>query len=264
MRNALTQTDPRGKSSGPFVERFHPERLLDALNGKRDSGMARTSAQARETYVTELRTLVDAWLGSGRRADGVETPRDRKVEVTPLWGTACLPDEEPTVFDAVQRWLVDNPPVPSLTDSGDVQMSLRQWLKGWTDPVSAALNEARILFLLLMTSEAKYALFKCSHPGCGAYYILKKPRGEYKLGAVCPEHRRQQGTRRQRKQDHAEALQVAAEALAMWPKLSGSTHSKHKSAKDYVASKLKRFGVGAKWVTRNLTEIRKREVSTHA
>jgi hypothetical protein len=253
-----------GGREGRFVEKFHPERLLEALNGKRGSGMARTTKEATETYIIEIRTLVDAWLASGRRTDGVETPKDRRLQVTPLWGMAALPNEQPTVFDAVQRWLIDNPPTPSLTNRGEVQMSLRQWLEGWTDPITAALSEARILFLLLMTSEAKYALFRCSHPRCVVYFILGKPRGEYKLGAVCPMHRRQQGTLKQRKQDRAEAVRAATEAFAAWPKLSASTRAKHKSAKDYVASKLKRFGVGSKWVTRNLTEISKPEVSTHA
>jgi hypothetical protein len=257
MRNVA----PKG-----FAE-FRSSDLLDALNGKRDFAselkiyamLAPTgqheeedASKAGEVFLAVLRDLVNAWLKSGVRAGGVEIPKDRNISA-----------KKP--FDSLQQWVFRNPPLAVLTNSGEMKMQVRPAnLKAWAGMVNAAFDEARTLFLLLMTSQAKYALFKCSHPGCGVYYILEKPRGQYKQGAMCPEHRRQQGTRTQRKRDHAEALQVAREALAMWPKLSASTRSKHKDEKHFIASKLKRFGVGAKWVSRNLTEITNGEVSTNA
>ena len=269
--------NPIDPISGPLVDKFYPNHLLDGLNGKRDFGREQHSMpagtrasdaeyrDAKEAFASELRRLVDAWLDSGRIAGGIfETPRDRKVKVTiPNIGAAEDRLREKTVFDSVQRWLIDHPPLIFLAETGELQVSLRHPPKWWMEkpdqvdePIAAALDEARTLFLLLMASKAKYALFRCSHPRCGLYFILEKPRGEYKLGAVCPEHRRQQGTRRQRKKDQEEALQIARGALVMWPKLSGSTHAKYKNEKNYIASKLKRFGIGSKWVTRNLTKIK--------
>lgn len=287
MRNALKQPVPQRESSGQFVDGFYAKDLLDALNGKRDFGKEQHAIFhgdqpmqtgphgkdegyriAGEVFVTELRKLIDAWLESGRSADGVETPRDRKVTATASdLESFYLDPSGHTIFDMVRGWLMDDPPLFILAESGEVEMQLRRTSRrssSYGGPIATAVDEARTLFLLLMASRAKYALFKCNHPGCGIYYILEKPRGQYKQGTVCPEHRRQQGTQRRRKLDHAKALQIAAEALAAWPSLSGSTHSKHRSAKDYAASKLQRFGVGSKWVTRNLTKISSREVSTHA
>jgi len=270
--------NPSAPIPGPLTDRFYPKDLLGGLNGKRDFGRDQRSMMpagerapdadyraAKDVFERELRRLVDAWLDSGRIAGGVfETPRDRKVKVTiPNIGAAEDRLRERTVFDSIQRWLMESPPLIFLAETGELRMSLGRPPKWWMEkpdqvdePIVAALDEARTLFLLLMASKAKYALFKCSHPRCGVYFILEKPRGEYKLGAVCPEHRRQQGTRRQRKKDHEEALQIARGALVMWPKLSSSTHAKYKNEKHYIASKLKRFGIGAKWVTRNLTKIK--------
>jgi hypothetical protein len=285
MRNAPNQPVRERESSGQFVDGFYAKDLLDALNGKRDFGKEQYAIfhgdrpmqtgpggkdegfrEAGEIFATELREFVDGWLESGRSTDGVETPKDRKVIATRLDLDSFYLDGDQghTKFDMVRGWLMAHRPLAILTESGEVEWDLRASHSNWKGPVPAAEDEARTLFLLLMASKAKYALFKCNHPGCGIYYILEKPRGQYKQGTTCPEHRRQQGTRRKRKLDHAKALQIAAEAFAAWPNLSGSTRSKHKSAKDYVASKLQRFGVGSKWVTRNLTKISNREVSTHA
>jgi len=283
LKSMRIRPNPAAPISGPLTDLLYPKDLLDGLNGKRDFGREQrsmTSAAerapdadyraAKDVFERELRRLVDAWLDSGRVAGEVfETPRDRRVEVTiPNLGAAENRTRQSTVFDSVQRWLMESPPLIFLAETGELRMSLRQPPKWWEpgqvdEPITAALDEARTLFLLLMASKAKYALFKCSHPRCGLYFILEKARRGYKFGAVCPEHRRQQGTRRQRTKDRAEALQVAALALAMWPKLSPSTRSKHKSEKHYIASKLKRFDVGTKWVTRNLAEI-KGEVTNDA
>jgi hypothetical protein len=287
MRNAPKQPVPERESSGQFVDGFYAKDLLDALNGKRDFGKEQyvvfhgdqpmqTGSDGKdegyriagEVFIAELRKLIDAWLESGRSTDGVETPKDRKVTATRSdLDSFYLDGNGHTIFDSVRGWLMDDPPLFILTNTGEVNMELRRTSRrssSYGGPVAMAVDEALTLFLLLMASKAKYALFKCNHPGCGIYYILEKPRGQYKQGTACPEHRRQQGTRRKRKLDHAKALQIASEALAAWPSLSGSTRSKHKSAKDYAASKLQRFGVGSKWVTRNLTKISNREVSTHA
>lgn len=278
-KSMQNRPNPSAPIPGPLTDRFYPKDLLGGLNGKRDFGREQRSMMsagerapdadyraAKDVFERELRRLVDAWLDSGRVAGEVfETPRDRRVKVTiPNLGAGeNRHGSKPTVFDSVQRWLMESPPLIFLTETGELRMSLGRPPKWWgekpgqvDEPITAALDEARTLFLLLMASKAKYALFKCSHPRCGVYFILEKARRGYKFGAVCPEHRRQQGTRRQRTKDRAEALQVAAQALAMWPKLSPSTRSKHKSEKHYIASKLKRLGIGAKWVTRNLSEIK--------
>jgi hypothetical protein len=278
VRNSIQALAPQYKAPRPYLQQFHPQRLLDALNGNCDFRMVVSSdasevieaGKAKELYVAELQTLVNAWIDSGRAADGVETPRDRNVERKPwllfnkhfdeplnqAYNDTFFGGEQPTVFDQVDLWLVDNPPSVTLTNTGELEISLRQSRKGGrVSLIAAALREARILFFLLMTSEAKYAIFRCRHPDCGTYYMLEKPRGLYKQGTVCPQHRRQQGTIRKRKQDHAQAIQIAAEALLCWPKLSRSTRANYKREKNYIASKLTRFGIGAKWVTRNLTEI---------
>jgi hypothetical protein len=254
-------------SPSGFVQ-FDPGDLLQSLNGKRDyaneleiygllgaglaDGLQEDPHEAGKVFIAVLRELVDAWLQSGVGAGGVETPKMRKM-------AARKP------FDSFQQWLFRNPPTPMLTRNGEMKLEIRPAnAKVWAGMFNAAFEEARTLFLLLMTSQAKYALFKCSHPGCGVYYILQKPRSVYKLGTVCPEHRAHQGVRRKRSRDQQEALQIAANALAAWPNLSTSTRAKHKNEKHYIASKLKRFGISVKWVSRNLTKIEKCEVSNGA
>jgi hypothetical protein len=244
-------------SPSGFVE-FKPDDLLQALNGKRDyaneletygllgaglaGGLQEDPYEAGKLFTAVLRELVDAWLKSGVGAGGVETPKRRKI-------TAKKP------FDSFQQWLFRNPPTAMLTPSGEMKLEVRPSnAKVWAGMFNAAFEEARTLFLLLMTSQVKYALFRCSHPGCGVYYILQKPRGVYKRGTVCPEHRAHQSVRRKRSRDQQEALQVAADALAAWPKLSTSTRARHKTDKHYIAS------IGVKWVTRNKTKIEQCEV----
>ena len=235
---------------------FAGKDLVDSLNGQRGFadelkifvGLAPGGQEdpeiAARFFVATLRRLVDAWLQSSKEADGRDFPEQRKIDAT----------KEP--FASFQEWLYNNRPAPVLKASGEVEMQIKPAVKQWTGLVNLATDSARMRFFQLMSNPAKFALFKCSHHGCETYYLLEKPRGAYMRGSFCPKHRRQQGALRQRKQNQDQALKVAAEALAAWPSLSPSTRSKYKHEKDYIANKLKRFGLGSKWVTRNLTEIR--------
>jgi hypothetical protein len=140
----------------------------------------------------------------------------------------------------------------------------------WTDPNHPAAHpdgllahvaraEARRIFLQFTTSRTSHLIAKCTHPRCGTYFTLSKSREVVVQDAVCPRHRGHQRIFAKRKKLRAAAVQAAAKATLSWPKLSEETRAKYKCEKDYIAARVRRFGLGGKWVTRNREEIRKRE-----
>jgi hypothetical protein len=254
--------------------------LLYSLNGKRDFGRERQAhamgpgraprmvdgewrglfaakdeeyQQASQILIAELRGLVDEWLASGRHPDGVEEPKARILNSA---GSA---------FHAMELWAFSHSSRVIPFPSGELLVTVG-WpelrMNGQDDPKADAIDEARRIFVLLMDASVKFALFKCGEPSCGCYYILERPRGTYKRGTYCPQHRRRvsalRGTKEKRDRERNAALEIAADAHWNWPSLTERTRAKHKTKKAYIASKLTNAGFTAKWVTRNLTEIENR------
>lgn len=223
-------------------ESIRPDYVLSCLNGKRDFG------KASEAFVSALRALVDEWLGSGR-SGGIEVPKSRILT------------KAPTAYSEMGRWLGRNRPVPIATPSGKIRYMIgfnSPPADGQYRPIREAKEEARRIFVLLMDSPVKYALFKCGKPDCGCYYTLEKPRSLYKRATYCPQHRRLRGTKDRRDQERKDALKIAADALKMWPGLTERTQRKYKTENKYIAHNLADFGLSVKWVTRNLSEIKRR------
>ena len=223
-------------------ESIHPDYVLSCLNGKRDFG------KASEAFVCELRGLVDEWLESGR-SSGAEMPKSRILT------------KAPTAYAEMNRWLGRNRPVPIATPSGKVRYIIgfnNPSADGQYRPIREAKEEARRIFVLLMDSPVRYALFKCGKADCGRYYTLEKPRRLYKRATYCPQHRRLRGTEDRRDKEQNAALEIAADALRMWPGLTERTQRKYKTEKNYLAHNLADSGLSVKWVTRNLPEIKKR------
>ena len=216
--------------------------------------------QASQILISELRGLVDEWLASGRRPDGVEEPKARNL------------DKAESAYRAITDWALSHKPFVFPAITGELQMIAggSEWkLNGQDDPKADAQAEARRIFALLMNSPVKFALFKCGEPSCGCYYILKRPRVDYMRGTYCPQHRRRvsalRGTKEKRAQERSAALEIAADAHRNWLSLSERTRAKYKTEKGYIASKLTHLGLTAKWVTRNLSEIENRvQGSDHA
>ncbi len=264
-----------------------PAYLLNSLNGKRDFGRERRRhamgpgraprmvdgdwrglfaakdeeyQQASQILIAELRGLVDEWLASGRRPDGVEEPKARNLKKAEY------------AYQAMTDWAFSHKPPLFPTTSGDmiVAFGWSEWrTNGQDDPKTDAREEARRIFVLLMNSVVKYALFKCGETNCGCYYILERPRGTYKRGTFCPQHRRRvsalRGTKEKRDQERSAALEIAVDAHRNWPNLTERTRAKYKTEKGYIANKLFHLGLTAKWVTRNLSEIENRaKESDHA
>jgi hypothetical protein len=261
-------------------EQIDPVYLLSSLNGERDFGRERRRdavgpikarkmadgeweglfaaadedyRQASQILIAELRGLVDQWLDSGRRTDGVEEPKARTL------------DKAESAYRAMTAWALSHKPMVLSTIAGELIVTVgwsERRTDGQDDPKADAKDEARRIFVLMMDSPVKYALFKCGKADCGRYYILEKPRKVYKLGTYCPDHRRRvsalRGTKEKRELERRAGLEIAANALSAWPGLSERTQAKHKTAKGYIASKLSHLGLTAKWVTRNLSEIENR------
>jgi hypothetical protein len=222
-------------------EPIRRESLLSSLNGN-----------ASETLVSELRRLVDEWLDSGR-SGGIEMPKTRTLENTP------------TAYSEMNRWLGRNRPVSFATPSGEIRYMIGPNsfpADGQCNSIRESKEAARRMFVLLMDSPVKYALFRCHKADCGRYYILERPRGTYKRWTYCPQHRTRvsalRGTKEKRERERIGALEIASNALGAWPGLTKRTRAKHKTAKGYIASKLSHLGLTAKWVTRNLSEIENR------
>jgi hypothetical protein len=254
-----------------------PVYLLSALNGERDFGGERREyamgpikaqrmnngeweglfaapdedyLQASQILITELRRLVDLWIASGR--DGVEEPKARTLKKAG--------------YQAMTDWALRHKPKVLTHISGELSVTL-----GWSelrtngrdDPKADARDEARRIFVLMMNSPVKSALFKCNEPDCGRYYILERPRRIYKRGTYCPQHRRRvsalRGTKAKREREQNAALNIAADALRRWPSLTERTRADHNNnEKEYISKKLSKVRLSGKWVTRNLSEIKKR------
>lgn len=146
-------------------------RMPDTIDRKDSApiGAALTSAH--------LRQRVDEWLDTGRRLDGSERPKGRKISSAQNW------------WLAVQKYLEDNPMTftPILnTDGFHLEVAEPRWdVRGARDFFSAQVQSALRLFVGVLASDWKERLCKCRYAACGRYFIHPKPRNSYEHGTFC-------------------------------------------------------------------------------
>jgi predicted RNA-binding Zn ribbon-like protein len=205
--------------------------------------------EAGRMFIAELRELVDQWLASGRD-EGVDEPPRRNLR-------RALAAQR-----ALEGWAMHQQTriIPWISGEWIVTVGWAESsLTGRDSPKTAAIDEARRLFAMLMWSTTKQALFKCDHPGCGQYYFLERPRKLYKRGTFCSQHVNRasatRGTIKAREDEQERLLEVAAGAFMEWSGLPTRIQKRHGHVKAYIAAKVFHLGKGVKWVTRHISKI---------
>jgi hypothetical protein len=163
---ALNFEPPSPDEKAHFAERYV------AAGGDLPRQETRPFAAAQLSSV--LRRYVDAWLQTGRRADGREFPWEKRLSTVG--------------YLAVEEYLQQHPPEVSISLHGGLTVCVGDAVghpRGTGMLYEAAEAEARRLFTGLIASEQKQCLCKCVFAKCGRYFLLAKPRKVYKRGTFC-------------------------------------------------------------------------------
>jgi len=199
-------------------------------------------------YVFCLRTVVDAWIESGR--NGLfENPLKRQLS-------------EP-LMNALIRWSSDH----------RTELSFKWWTGEPTlyipacrqhdpeNPFRNAWNDAIRLFAQFLDSPYRYRIAKCRSEGCTYFYTDRIPRGPLKFGTYCPAHRQiasaKRSVVRKRNAMQENRIKIAKQLWGRWPPeartertrlLWLTTELNGKQSKAFPTIKIN-------WVTRHLKEI---------
>jgi hypothetical protein len=126
-----------------------------------------------------LRTYVDAWLDTGRNADGSESPGKRDLRKAPdalreLWDylgnapAALMPALDSSDFELTM----------SIAEPTAYSGAVRDFFESQT-------VGAKRLFVGIMASDWKRRLCKCRYQRCGRYFLHPNPREYYLRGTFC-------------------------------------------------------------------------------
>lgn len=162
-----------------------------------------------------LRSYVDAWLESGRNADGSESPAQRDLR------------RAPDALDDLRSYLEQAPAglIPSIGPSGfDLVISIAEptaYSGRARDFFEAQAIEAKRLFVGIIASDWKGRLCKCRYRRCGRYFLHPKPRQCYRHGTFCsPHHAMGAGAERSIRMSRAKGSETlvdeAARLLCEW------------------------------------------------
>ena len=173
--HALSIDPPAPEALDRFVERY--QGLGEALPRKETTPFF---LALRSRY---LRNFIDAWLETGLRDDGSESPVERDLF------------RARTVWPAALNYLEENPPAVTFSPiSRGLSVTFGGLSRGQarpTDPFGGAHFDALRFFVEVIASDWRACLCKCRHASCGRYFLLKKPRKGYRHGTFCsPKHQR--------------------------------------------------------------------------
>jgi hypothetical protein len=199
-------------------------------------------------HIFSLRVLVDNWIESGR--EGMyEDVRKRSLS-------------EP-MMDTLMRWSSRRPPALSFR-SWDGAPSLHIPVASTHEtehPFMNAWDTAILLFARLLDSPYRYRIAKCRREGCTYFYTERIPRGPFKYGTYCPEHRQSASARRsienKRNTVNETRIELAKKLWGKWPpevrtersrRIWLQTELNHLQPKAYPE-------VQVNWVTRHSAEI---------
>lgn len=214
-----------------------------------------------EAFVKELRSLVDAWIETGRDPSGFgEEPRGRK-----LLGN---------LRQTVNGWWARNRPDVLAGESGEPEILMPVHKINFTgnglliNPLDAVREEAIRWFAWFLNFPHRYRLCKCRL--CEEYYLTQRePRGRIEYGTYCARHRHQASATRSYEAKHGPAvarrLDVAAKYWGKWPKAVGGDAGKRAQ---WVATKVnielpKWTPIRRNWVTLHHREIELRSTALH-
>ncbi len=204
-------------------------------------------------FLTTLRALVDQWINSGIREDGVETPSRRNVRPAPEGYLESL-------FDILLGWLSRNVPKPALMGDGKIGILDRR-PEPYGLEVDVYARETAVYYLKeLLECPAPHRLRRCKK--CGVYFARERERkGDIKRGSYCGKCEpvgATERTRLSRRRRKNQQLDAAAQAWPHWAK-----SRRHPNRAEWVAQQVnKRIQTGtpiqAKCVTQNKGQILER------
>lgn len=199
-------------------------------------------------HVFCMRTLIDAWIESGRDGE-VENPLKRHLS-------------EP-LMNALIRWSSDHRTELSFKRwTGEPSLYIPACRDANTEcPFRNAWDDAIRLFAQLLDSPYRYRIAKCRFKGCTYYYTNRVPKGPLHYGTFCPAHRQRASASRaeyrKRNAIHEDRIKIAHGLWATWPPECRT----EKSQRVWLASQIGRKQskasdpVKINWVTRHLSEI---------
>lgn len=214
-----------------------------------------------------LRTLVDAWLETGRDSNGSEQPSLRNLLKTRRgWG-------------AVSEFIAQSPPKmsPSIDPTGfGLILAAPDWSHPWAaDFFEAQEVTANRLFVGIMASDWQQRLCKCRYLPCGRYFIGSKLRHCYRHGTFCTrEHRGRASAEAITKARRSHGQSCLIDAAAQWLTKMGCSatwpndHDLKRRLAEFLSKRTLqnptlRAGrelVRVNWVTRNRVAIEQRQL----
>jgi hypothetical protein len=216
-----------------------------------------------------LRRFVDAWLDTGRDANGAESPvgRDLRRAEDALNGFMDYMEKSPLeLMESLSgsRFEVTAQVAGPLAYTGNAG-----------DFFEAQRVEAQRLFFGLMLSEWKDRVCKCRYRYCGRYFLHPKPRQSYRRGIFCcREHASRsaadESMRRARMNGREALIDEAGRRLRAWG-IKNPSWQDDAGLKRRLASQLCLFisrrrlesyqqEVRTNWVTRHQERIERRRV----
>ena len=210
--------------------------------------------RANAIFLETLRKLVDQWIDSGLDEYGMETPSARYVREVPKGYKQSL-------FDILLGWLSRNMPKPAMMNDGRIGIQETRPYPHGIDAETYA-RETAIYFLKeLLDATDRDRFSRCNNSECRTYFLRKRiHKGTIKRGSYCGKCQLIGGAERtrisrQRRKD--EQLRAAAEAWKSWNRTSRYPRQ-HEWVVAHVNRQFKNWQpIKAKWVTQNLTQIRK-------
>lgn len=211
-----------------------------------------------EAYTAKLRELVKEWIASGKEnlgnANEVDALMNRKLKTS--------------THQEMAEWLQRNPRRQYVNKRGELRDGPPAHLRELHDPNALMKEVARGEFFELMQSEFKFKIAQCGR--CSKFFYRKRLRKYnkdgtckyYKNGSYCPRCRNaaasERTTHAKRAEEKEAMLKIAASAWAKWLSLSKTTQAKYGTKESYALSKIESSGKTAKWITRNLKDIKRR------
>jgi hypothetical protein len=213
--------------------------------------------RANATFLKTLRALVDQWIESGVREDGIDVPSSRYVRGLPKGYSE-------SIFDVLHGWLGRNMPKPALMNDGRIAIldqSPRPGLEAETYAREAAIFHLKEL----LESPAPHRLAKCKN--CRNYFARKREhKGQIKRGTYCGNCEligAAERTRLSRQRRKNQLLEAAAKAWPQWTRSHRNPSQAEWVAKQVNTQAHSGVHIHAKWVTQNREKILER-VSGHA
>lgn len=212
-----------------------------------------------------LRSLVDAWLETGRDPNGTECPADRNI-LKASWAWNCLEEY-------AEQCLITMRPSPD--PSGfRLMIAAPEWAHPWAgDFFEAQWVRAKRLFVGIMAGDWSQRLCKCRYAPCGRYFTGAKLRKSYRHGTFCShEHLAHASadaiTKARRFKGRHDLIDTSAQWLGKQNNASGWPDDKalKRQLAAFLSKQLRgnptlrdgRSPVTVKWVTRNQALIEQR------